>query len=321
MKWVSSWIEVHAPVRSGTINKRRWIFGTLADMYECYKKDAVSAHFPIRSKSFVINLSYKLKIKVPKYDRYVCPKCFSSPHQSPPQIDSEHSILVNSQYSWYIHLLNNLQPNQCVIVQDYTTIHEELNKKTRILNFAVTTAETRENSVYKVTRYYDFIGHLKQSSQYTQSVWNYFLTKYHFSQFKGGIYIWSDTAFRKKSDLSYFRTLAKTEKIPITCNFFAPYHGHSSCDQHFGHVKQKLRRQNLNSRVTSLEQIRESSESVKNTTTFLFSNFNEHLIEAQPKPRFSERVKRFHEWNFTTEGKVLCKERSDEGEYKENNLF
>jgi hypothetical protein len=129
MKWVSSWIEVHAPVRSGTINKPRWIFGTFADMYECYKRIAVSAHFPIRSKSFVINLSYKLKIKVPKYDRYVCPKCFSSPHQSAPQIDSEHTILVNYQYSWYIHLLNNLQPNQCVIVQDYTTIHEELTRK------------------------------------------------------------------------------------------------------------------------------------------------------------------------------------------------
>jgi hypothetical protein len=82
MEWVIRWIEVHAPVRSGTINRRRWIFGTLADMYECYKRNAVEAHFPIRSKSFVINLSYKLKIKVPKYDRYVCPKCFPSTHES-----------------------------------------------------------------------------------------------------------------------------------------------------------------------------------------------------------------------------------------------
>jgi hypothetical protein len=104
-------------------------------------------------------------------------------------MDVEYSTLVNSQYSWHLNLLNNLQFNQCVIVQDYTTIHEELNKKTRILNFAVTTAEMRENSVYKITHYYDFIGYLKQFWQYTQSVCNYFLTKYHFSQFSGGIYI------------------------------------------------------------------------------------------------------------------------------------
>jgi hypothetical protein len=97
MKWVISWIEVHAPFHSGTINKRRWIFGTLNDMYEHFKSDAISSHIPIRSKSFVINLSYKLKIKVPKYDRYVCPKYFPSVHQVPPQIDSEHSDLVNSQ--------------------------------------------------------------------------------------------------------------------------------------------------------------------------------------------------------------------------------
>jgi hypothetical protein len=74
MKWVISWIEAHAPLHSGTINKRRWILGTLNDMYEHFKKYATNSHFPIRSKSFVINLYYKLKIKVPKYDRYVCPK-------------------------------------------------------------------------------------------------------------------------------------------------------------------------------------------------------------------------------------------------------
>jgi hypothetical protein len=73
--------------------------------------------------------------------------------------------------------------------------------------------------------------------------------------------------------------------------------------------------------VTSLEQIRETSESVRNTTTFLFSNFNEYLIEAQPKPRYSEGVKHFYEWHFTTEGKVLCRERSGEGEYNENIVF
>jgi hypothetical protein len=86
-------------------------------------------------------------------------------------------------------------------------------------------------------------------------------------------------------------------------------------------VKQKLQRQNLNSRVTFFQQIRESSESVRNTTTFLFSNFNEHLIETQPKPRFSEGIKHFNEWHFSTEGKVLCRERSGEGEYNENIVF
>jgi hypothetical protein len=54
-------------------------------------------------------------------------------------------------------------------------------------------------------------------------------------------------------------------------------------------VKQKLRRQNLNSRVTSPQHVYKSSQSVKNTTTFMFSNVNEHLIEPQAKSRFSER--------------------------------
>jgi hypothetical protein len=72
-------------------------------------------------------------------------------------------------------------------------------------------------------------------------------------------------------------------KIQITCHFFAPYHGHSICNQHFGHGKQKLRRQNLGSRVTSLQQIQESFGSIANTTTFLLENFNSELVEPQPK--------------------------------------
>jgi hypothetical protein len=36
----------------------------------------------------------------------VCPNCFSSPHQSAPQIDWEHSILVNSHYSWNIYIFS-----------------------------------------------------------------------------------------------------------------------------------------------------------------------------------------------------------------------
>jgi hypothetical protein len=56
MKWVSSWIEVHASVRSGTINKRRWIYETLADMYEYYKRIAVSAHFQF-SLSLLLSIS------------------------------------------------------------------------------------------------------------------------------------------------------------------------------------------------------------------------------------------------------------------------
>jgi isoleucyl-tRNA synthetase len=69
--------------------------------------------------------------------------------------------------------------------------------------------------------------------------------------------------------------------------------------------------------VTSLQQVYESSQPVKNTSTFMFSNFNEQLIEPQPKPRFSER-QAVPRWCFTTEGKVLCKERSSEEEYKVN---
>jgi hypothetical protein len=249
------WRPMHPFVQEQLINVAGYFRNTEWYVWTDFKRDAVKSHFPIRSKSFVINLFYKLKIKVPKYEivmyvlsAFLLHTKFLLKFKLTQNIQLLWTLSI---LAWYLHILNNLQLNQCVIImQDYTTIHEQLNKKTLILNFAVTTAEMmRENFVCKVTHYYDFIGwYLKQSSQYTQSVWNYFLshthTKYHLSRFNGGVFIWSDTAFRKKSDLFYFRTLAMTEQIlPITCNFFAPYHGDSSCDQqHFGHVKQKLRR-------------------------------------------------------------------------------
>jgi hypothetical protein len=71
----------------------------------------------------------------------------------------------------------------------------------------------------KVVHHYDFIGYLKQDFQHTQSVWEFFLKEYHLYRFTGGIYVWADTAFRKKSDLSYFRTKATEMKIQITCLF------------------------------------------------------------------------------------------------------
>jgi hypothetical protein len=125
----------------------------------------------------------------------------------------------------------------------------------------------------KVVHHYDFIGYLKQDSRHTQSAWEFFLKEYHLYRFTGEIYIWADTAFRKKSDLSYFRTKATEMKIQITCHFFAPYHGHSICDQHFGHGKQKLRRQNLGSPVTSLQQIQESFGSYCKHNNLLIGKF------------------------------------------------
>jgi hypothetical protein len=87
----------------------------------------------------------------------------------------EHTALVESQYVWYLHILETLQPNQCLIVQDYTTIHEDMNHKTRVLNLTAITVKPHGVDFMKVAHHYDFIGYLKQDSQHTQSVWEFFL--------------------------------------------------------------------------------------------------------------------------------------------------
>jgi hypothetical protein len=66
--------------------------------------------------------------------------------------------------------------------------------------------------------------------------------------------------------IEYYNFLSREYQIPIALHFYAPYHGHSICDRHFGIGKKELKKQNLGIPIFSLNAIVRAFATITNTT-------------------------------------------------------
>jgi phage FluMu protein Com len=296
------------------------MFNTREQLYESYKQAASEQHFQVRSKSYLYYFSLKMKINFLQYDRYLCPKCDELKHNKNPNKHKEHQTIVHNQSNYFKQLLGSLSSKQCLIVQDYTTVHEDSQSKIRILNLTIYTKPTSQPDSKPQVQYHDYIGYIKCNHKDTQYIWDLVVEKLHLYQYSEGVFIWSDGAFKNKMNIYYFFQLQQKVQFKIQCHYFASYHGHSICDRHFGVGKKKLRSINRTTLVSSIEQVQEAFQSLSNTTTYVL-RIDEQTSNQTPEGlKFSEQIRKFHEWQFTREGTILCREYSGQGDFTTQNI-
>jgi hypothetical protein len=184
-----NWINQKVPVKSETKGRQFWRFSTLKEAYDVYKNDMMLAGLPQRSFAFFCNFGYRLRVKKLRFNRYICPKCAEGRHGQPSLLFEEHKELVESQTSWYHKLLAELKPNQILIVQDFTNVHESTTIKAKILNVTIQRAVPAEDGFKIERKYYDFIDLETTSAAVVEYCWDILLRKLALSSFDQGIFI------------------------------------------------------------------------------------------------------------------------------------
>jgi hypothetical protein len=104
-----------------------------------------------------------------------------------------------------------------------------------------------------------------QDAKQTQCIWELLQRKICMKQFIGGIFVWSDNAFKNKFNLNFFHKLATNDSIDVDCNYFASHYDHSICDRHFAHGKALLRSDHIRSIIESRHDVAESFQKLNNT--------------------------------------------------------
>jgi hypothetical protein len=219
---LNEWAKENTLVRSGTTGPFYWNFDSMDQLYEAYSQAALKKGLCVRSRSFIYFFSQKHKIKFMHYDRYLCPKCNSAKHSEKSQIPSFHEEAVKNQSSYFKQMLSSLSETQYLIIQDYTTIHEDSQSKIRILNLTVYTKSHSGIDAELNVHYVDFIGYMKCNYQVTQYVLDFVIDKLYRHRYTGGAFIWSDNGFKNKMNLYYFFNLQKKVQFKNHCHFLLP---------------------------------------------------------------------------------------------------
>jgi hypothetical protein len=81
---------------------------------------------------------------------------------------------------------------------------------------------------------------------------------------------WSDNGLKVKEIIHYFSKSLVEMKKYCHFHFFAPYHGHSVCDAHFGKGKEELRANVADGVLLEEEEVINSFNSLENTEIGIF---------------------------------------------------
>jgi hypothetical protein len=173
----------------------------------------------------------------------------------------EHVHLFKTQGALYSAQLSQLPTEKVLLVFDYSTIHETAIFKLKDLNF---TAYWRDSSGDIAHTFFDFWSESKKDYLFTVKAFYTLLDLPFLKQFNELI-LWSDGGLKTKEILYYFSQLSQNFRLPMLINYFAPHHGHSICDTHFGHGKKKLRQVVGVNVLEVTQQAISSFSSIKNT--------------------------------------------------------
>lgn len=215
----------------------------------------------------------QLKVSRAKFDRYLCTHCHDAlihklKHNTIPPNYFQHVQLYKHQSAQFKLQRGFLGPNQVLILYDFSTIHETAIFKVKNLSCCV----WWNTASGKAHHYFDFFACAKHDHRYIDYVftmlpwliWDKFRVNFTNKE----ISIWSDGGTKSNNSLGTFKHMGLTWRTAkIALNFFAPHHGHSIVDAHFGTGKRLLRKKfpppNL---IRNLTDVLETWRLLPNTT-------------------------------------------------------
>lgn len=109
---------------------------------------------------------------------------------------------------------------------------------------------------------------------------------------------------KTKEILYYLSCCAETLRKEIEVNYFAPYHGHSICDAHFGAGKRELRKSVGTGVVIDEKQVIDSFSKLKNTIEGIQL---ENIINLPNVTSFPEKIKKWFQFWMREKGKIYTR--------------
>jgi len=211
-----------------------------------------------------------------------------------------HRFTVENQCDQYKKCLASINSRTLVVVQDYTRFHETSKMKLHDLGLVV---YRRKDNVIDC-EYFDFIADYKHDYAYTKAVWDLFFKEYKLRGIKELI-VWSDNGLKSVQNIRNFGLFSESKKINITLNYFAPCHGHSICDRHFGLAKISLRREFSVKPIRTKEDIMNIVSNMQATTCY---DVTVKPIAGVPGQNLTKGIRQFLEWRFVQQAVVGCRE-------------
>jgi len=137
----------------------------------------------------------------------------------------------------------------------------------------------------------------------------------HIGEMIKKLIIWSDGGLKTKETLRYFQDLSRKKGIKCSVNFFAPYHGHSEADGHFGLGKRTMRNNAEDGPILSVEEILEAFSAIKSTHVQRIEIVNND-VDVVPLELL---IRKWFEFEMK-DGHCRCRERSHHGEFISNDI-
>jgi hypothetical protein len=307
--WFVEFARSFAPVRSGRINERILKFSKYKDFYDVYVTYAQENQKTIYSCPVIIKWLKLMKIKRFRFDRYRCAICFQ--HSDGYE---EHRKLVEIQCAAYHAVKNNLGDDKLLITFDYSTFHESEELKMRNHSCLI----RGQGKCW----YVDCLSQAPHDWKFTFTAWDKTIEdvkpKINWNKIKI-MYVFADGALKTKENIYYFNQLSRILQVPISVNYFAPYHGHSEVDGHYGVEKAKLKRLALDGPITSKDMIYQAVNSTPNTTLFPITVPSSIALTVHP---FKGQIRKWFQWHLDPSQKegVLCREQSGQGPWFKQNI-
>jgi len=184
-------------------------------------------------------------------------------------------------------------------VHDYTRFHETAEFKLHDLDIALFWRQIQH-------LYVDIFADAAHDYRFTIQAWRELLKRIDISSFQT-LLIFSDNGLKSKENLFNFSKLASELKINLELHFFAPYHGHSVCDAHFGQAKLKLRRELAGKLIRKPSDIVEIFSTLPSTVVIYLQKIT---TPSQTITRLPLGIQKFFQFGFDGVGKLRCYQKS-----------
>jgi hypothetical protein len=114
----------------------------------------------------------------------------------------------------------------------------------------------------------------------------------------------ADNAFKSYPLFYIFYCMTEKWDVSLSASFFAPHHGWSLCDTHFGHSKKKVRQQFRTSIIEKPENIIDIFKQFNNVTVEILVTIQERKVETNFFV-FKEGITEYFHFEFRNSFEVI----------------
>jgi hypothetical protein len=309
--WYIDWLWTVAPLGDSNNPNQMLTWNTWKGAHTAFQSAAASEGFKPKGYNWFKQWTKKQNVKLGKFDRYRCEQCCKGLEAKSKKIPTQedlteiasyqsHVQLYKTQFELYSQQLQNLPPSKVFIVFDYSTVHETAKFKLKDLNFtAFWTDEKGQHHTY-----FDFWGTGKKDFNFTVKSFYHLIDLQFFRQFNECI-LWADGGLKTNAIVHYFSAIAAEQNLPIQINYFAPHHGHSVCDAHFGQGKRALRKVVGVEVVKDQEQVMDAFSALSNTAQGTFLTMEE---EGLYPVTTNGLIRKYFQFYIQKTGNIYCRE-------------